>query len=140
MDLRALAETFDEWSGTGRPIRLRLPHGKRLRDNVLMIKRVTGSETMCGGLDYRLLCVSTSADFQLKELIALPAEIQFVTDRGELHAVCGIVTQVAAGQSDGGLATYELVMRDALAMMEHRVNTRVFRNKNELEIAEVILN
>ena len=140
MDLRALAETFDEWSGTGRPIRLRLPHGKRLRDNVLMIKRVTGSETMCGGLDYRLLCVSTSADFQLKELIALPAEIQFVTDRGELHAVCGIVTQVAAGRSDGGLATYELVMRDALAMMEHRVNTRVFRNKNELEIAEVILN
>jgi type VI secretion system secreted protein VgrG len=109
-------------------------------DNVLMIKRVTGTETMCGGVDYRLLCVSTHADLQLKEFIALPAEIQFVTDRGDLHAVCGIVAQAAAGQSDGGLATYELVMRDALALMAHRINTRVFRNMNELEITEVILN
>jgi type VI secretion system secreted protein VgrG len=105
-----------------------------------MIKRVTGTETMCGGLDYRLLCVSTDADLQLKELIALPAEIQFVTDGGDLHAVCGIVAQAAAGRSDGGLATYELVMRDALALMGHRTNTRVFRNMNELEITEVILN
>jgi type VI secretion system secreted protein VgrG len=105
-----------------------------------MIKRVTGSEAICGGLDYRLLCVSTRSDFRLKEFIALPAEIQFVTDCGDLHAVCGIVTQAAAGQTDGGLATYELVMRDALSMMEHRVNTRVFRNMNELDIAEVILN
>lgn len=140
MDIRVLAETFDGWSGTGRPIRLRLSHGARVLDNVLMIKRITGFETICGGLEYRLLCVSTSADFQLKELIALPAEIQFVTDRGDLHAVCGIVAQAAAGQSDGGLATYELVMRDALALMEHRVNTRVFRSMNELEITEVILN
>ncbi|MFJ1471754.1 contractile injection system protein, VgrG/Pvc8 family [Massilia orientalis] len=140
MDLRVLTETFDGWSGTKRPIRLRLSYGKRALDNVLMIKRVTGSETMCGGLEYRVLCVSKSADFTLKEFIALPAEIQFVTDCGGLHAVCGIVAQAAAGQSDGGLATYELVMRDALALMEHRVNTRVFRNMNELEITEVILN
>lgn len=140
MDLRVLTETFDGWAGTRRPIRLRLSHGKRALDNVLIIKRVTGSETMCGGLEYRILCVSKSADFTLKEFIALPAEIQFVTDRGGLHAVCGIVAQAAAGHSDGGLATYELVMRDALAFMEHRVNTRVFRNMNELEITEVILN
>lgn len=139
METWVLAEAFDGWSGTGRPIRLRLSHGKRVLDNVLLIKRVTGSETMCGGLEYRLLCVSTSADFQLKEFIAIPAEIQFVTDRGDLHAVCGIVAQAAAGQSDGGLATYELVMRDALTLMEHRGNTRVFRNMNELEITEVIL-
>ncbi|KQV51757.1 type VI secretion system Vgr family protein [Massilia sp. Root335] len=140
MDLRVSTETFNGWSGTGRPIRLRLSHAKHVLDNVLMIKRVTGTETMCGGVDYRLLCVSTHADLQLKEFIALPAEIQFVTDRGDLHAVCGIVAQAAAGQSDGGLATYELVMRDALALMAHRINTRVFRNMNELEITEVILN
>jgi type VI secretion system secreted protein VgrG len=140
LDIRALAEVFDGWSETMRPIRLRLSHGKRVLDNALMIKRVTGTETVCGGLDYRLLCVSMHADLQLKEFIALPAEVQFVTDRGDLHAICGIVAQAAAGQSDGGFATYELVMRDALALLEHRINTRIFRNMNELEITEVILN
>ena len=140
MNIRALAEAVEGWSGTRRSIRLRLAHGKRLLDDVLMIKRVTGTETMCGGLDYRLLCVSMRDDLQLKEFIALPAEVQFVTDRGDLHTVCGIVAQAAAGQSDGGFATYELVMRDALALIEHRINTRIFRNMNELEITEVILN
>jgi type VI secretion system secreted protein VgrG len=90
-------------------------------------------------LEYRLLCVSTRADLPLKEFIALPVELQFVTDRGDVRAVCGIVAQAAAGQSDGGLATYELVIRDALALMEHRTNTRVFRNRNELDISQVIL-
>lgn len=62
-----------------------------------------------------------------------------MTDRGDLRAVSGIVAQAAAGQSDGGLATYELVVRDALALMEQRNNTRVFRNLNELDITQVIL-
>ena len=44
----------------------------------------------------------------------MPVELQFVTDRGDLRAVCGIVAQAAAGQSDGGLASYELVVRDGL--------------------------
>jgi len=108
-------------------------------DDVLLVKRVSGCETICGGLEYRLACVATRADFPLKEFIALPVELQFVTDRGELHAVCGIVSQAAAGHGDGGLATYQLVMRDALALMEQRINTRVFRNQNELDITGIIL-
>ena len=107
--------------------------------DVLFVKRVTGQESICGGLEYTLFCVSTRADLPLKEFIALPAELQFVTDRGDVHVVCGIVSQVSAGQSDGGLGTYQLVLRDALALMEHRTNTRIFRNQNELDITEVIL-
>jgi type VI secretion system secreted protein VgrG len=139
MDLKDLTEAFGGLSEAKRPIRLRLSQGQRVLDDVLLIKRVTGSETICGGLEYRLLCVSTRANLPLKEFIALPVEVQFVTDRGDLRAVCGIVVQAGAGQSDGGLATYELVVRDALALMEHRINTRVFRNRNELDISEVIL-
>lgn len=139
MDLKDLTQAFAGLSEANRPIRLRLSQGQQVLDDVLMVKRVVGSETICGGLEYRLLCVSTRADLPLKELIALPVEVQFVTDRGDLRAVCGIVAQAAAGQSDGGLATYALVVRDALALMEHRINTRVFRNRNELDISEVIL-
>lgn len=139
MNLKDLTEVFAGLSEANRPIRLRLSQGQRVRDDVLLVKRVTGSETLCGGLEYRLLCVSTRADLPLKEFIALPVELQFVTDLGDVRAVCGIVAQAAAGQCDGGLATYELVVRDALALMEHRTNTRVFRNLNELDITAVIL-
>jgi type VI secretion system secreted protein VgrG len=137
-----LKDLFDGPTGlteANRPIRLRLSHQHQILADVLLVKRVTGNESLCGGFEYRLLCVSTRADLPLKELIALPVELQFVTDRGELRAVCGIVAQAAAGQSDGGLATYELVVRDALALMEFRSNTRVFRNLSELDITQVIL-
>lgn len=139
MNLKALMEAFAGMSEADRPIRLRLSQAQQVLEDVLLVKRVVGSETLCGGLDYRLLCVSTRADLALKEFIALPAELQFVTDHGELRSVCGIVAQAAAGQSDGGLATYELFMRDALALMEQRINTRVFRSLNELDITRIIL-
>lgn len=139
MNVNDLVEGFAGLSEANRPIRARLSTGAQVLEDLLLVKRVTGSETICGGLDYRLLCVSTRVDLPLKEFVALPVELQFVTDRGDLRSVCGIVAQAAAGQSDGGLATYELVLRDALALMEYRTNTRVFRNLNELDITEVIL-
>ena len=125
-------------SQANRPIRLRLSYRNSLLDDVLLVKRASGQETMCGGLDYRLLCVSNNARLPLKEFIAVPVELQFVTDRGLLRSVCGIVAQASSGQSDGGLATYQLVVRDALALMEQRVNTRVFRNLNEVDIATAL--
>ena len=139
MNLKDLGGTFSWLTQANRPIRLRLSRGIGDFGDVLLVKRVSGIETLCGGLEYRLLCVSVEADLPLKEFIALPVELQFVTDQGGIRSVCGIVSQAAAGQSDGGLATYQLVLRDALALMEHRSNTRVFRDRNELEITKVIL-
>jgi type VI secretion system secreted protein VgrG len=105
MTLKDLIDAIAGISEANRPIRLRLSQGHHVLDDVLLVKRVTGSETLCGGLEYRLLCVSTHADLPLKQFIALPVELQFVTDRGDVRAVCGIVALAAAGQSDGGLAT-----------------------------------
>ena len=122
-----------------RPIRLRLAHQNSVLDDVLLVKRVSGQETLCGGVEYRLLCISTEATLPLKEFIALPVELQFVTDQGKLRSVCGIVAQASAGQSDGGLATYQLVVRDALALMEQRSNTRIFRNLNEIDISAALV-
>jgi type VI secretion system secreted protein VgrG len=122
-----------------RPIRLYLAcEGKKL-DDVLLIKHVQGQETLCSGIEYRLLCIATQASLPLKEFIALPAELQFVTDQGRLRSVCGIVAQVSAGQSDGGLTTYQLVIRDAVALMEQRTNMRVFRDTNEVDITETLI-
>ena len=122
-----------------RPLRLRLAHPTQMLEDVLLPQRVQGSESICGSIEYRILCVSLDAFISLKELIALPVAVDIVTDRGDLRSVCGIVTEAHAGDSDGGLASYQLVLRDALSIMEKRNNTRVFRNKNEVEIVRVIL-
>lgn len=120
MNFNTLVDALTGLTEANCPIRVRLPQGPQQLSDVLLVKRVTGSENLCGGLEYRLLCVSARADLPLKAFIAVPAELQFVTDRGDIRVVCGIVAQAAAGQSDGGLATYELVVRDELALMESR--------------------
>ena len=125
---------------SNRPLRLRLDLPGGINDDMLLPQRVMGTETLCGGIEYRVLCVSGSAHLPLKQMIAVPAALDFVTDSGALRSVCGIVTEAAAGDSDGGLASYQLVLRDALAILEKRTNTRVFRDMNEVEIVQRILN
>ena len=121
-----------------RPLRLRLAYAQGINDDVLLPQRIHGTETLCGGIEYRILCVATDAQLPLKQFIAVPAELQIVTDRGALRSVCGIVAEACAGQSDGGLATYQLVLRDALALMDKRINTRVFLDKTELQIVQLL--
>ncbi|MBJ7312822.1 type VI secretion system tip protein VgrG [Rugamonas sp. CCM 8940] len=105
-------------------------------DDVLLPQRLIGTAEICAGLRYEVWCVATDARIELKQMIGLPLALDFVTDRGELSSVCGIVTEVCAGDSDGGVATYKLVMRDALAILEKRVNTRIFRNLSEIDIVQ----
>jgi type VI secretion system secreted protein VgrG len=82
-----------------RPIRLRFGPQAGIADDLMLIQHVTGSETMFGGLEYILLCVSTRAGLQLKHLIAHPVDIGFVTDTGTLRSVCGIVAEASEGQA-----------------------------------------
>jgi type VI secretion system secreted protein VgrG len=126
-------------STANRPLRLRLLSPETGVSTVLMPQRISGTEAICGGIDYQILCVAGDAGLPLKGFIGLAAELQLVTDRGELHCICGIVAEARAGQSDGGLATYQLHMRDALALLDMRTNSRVFLDKNEIEIVEIIL-
>lgn len=139
MNLTELTGLISVLSEAHRPIRLRLSGRQRVHDDVLLVKQVTGQESLCGGIEYRLLCLSTEVSLPLKDFIAMPVELQFVTANGQLRAVCGIVAQASAGECDGGLATYQLLIRDALALMEQRINTRVFRNVSEVELTAVIL-
>jgi type VI secretion system secreted protein VgrG len=139
MNLQQFQFLIPSLTGANRPIRLRLATDRGVADDLLLVKHVKGIETMCGGIEYRLLCVATKAGLPLKQFNAMGAELQFVTDKGGLRSVCGIVGQSAEGESDGGLATYQLVVRDALAMMEQRINTRVFRGASEIDITNTIL-
>lgn len=122
-----------------RPLGLVLARSNGMRDDVLLPQRVHGSEAICGGFTYRILCVADDAGLALKDFIGVPAELRIVTDRGKLRRICGIVTEAVSGQSDGALATYQLVVRDAMSVMEGRNNTRVFRNRSELDVVRSLV-
>jgi type VI secretion system secreted protein VgrG len=138
-DFLRLLQRDPLWTVQDRALRLRFARGS-LDDvpDVLLPQRVVGWETMCGGIEYRIACLAATAMLPLKELIALPIEILFVTDQGQLRKVCGIVDEAHVGDTDGGLTAYYLVVRDALAIMEKRNNSRIFRFQNEIEIVRVL--
>jgi type VI secretion system secreted protein VgrG len=137
-DLFDLIEAFDRLSAANRPLRLRLMLPSGLRDDLLLPQRLVGHEAICGGFEHHVLCVADSAMLPLKDFIGVPAELQIVTDEGALRSICGLVAEASSGESDGALATYQLVITDALALLERRINTRVFRDMNELDIVTLL--
>jgi type VI secretion system secreted protein VgrG len=124
------------WSTKNRQIALRSAESSL--DDVLLPQRVAGSESVCGGIEYVIDCLSSVPDLALKKLIGLPLELQFATDTGQQRRVCGVVTQAHGGDTDGGLAGYRLVLHDIMAVMERRTNSRIFRHQNELEIVQIL--
>jgi type VI secretion system secreted protein VgrG len=138
-ELLRLLQCEPTWTVANRSLRLRWAKG-RLGSmlDVLLPQRIFGSEAIDGGIEYHIAALAGTPTLPLKELIALPIEIQFATDRGQLRRVCGIIDEARVGDSDGGLTAYYLIMRDALAIMEKRTNSRIFRYKNELEIVQVL--
>lgn len=139
-DTTRLARLAQHTLSTGsRPLRLVLDRKDADENSPLLPQKVTGQEAICGGFELRILCVAESAKLALKNFIGVPAELQIVTDRGQLRRHCGVVTGALSGHSDGGLATYQLVIRDALSLMEKRLNTRVFRDLSELDIIQTLI-
>lgn len=124
---------------TNRPIHLTLVYRKKKITDVLLPQFVSGTESICSGFEYQVNCVATSNNLPLKDFIGVPAALEFVNDRGQLRKVCGIVTQASSGECDGAIASYQLVVRDAMAVMEQRVNTRVFRKMSWPRIVTVVL-
>jgi type VI secretion system secreted protein VgrG len=139
MDLDEIPRHIPSLTEANRPLRLRLSTGKGVMDDLLLVKHVSGTESMCGGIEYALLCVSSHAGLELKQFIASPVELQFVTASGDLRAVSGIVSAATEGQSDGGLATYQLIVRDAFSLLDENCCTRVFRNASEVDITNTLL-
>lgn len=140
MDGLAYTALLEEALNTkNRPLRMRLGLPDGIQDDVLLPHRVSGSSAMCDGIDIRIYCVALDVSIPLKTFIGVPVELQIVTDEGNLRSICGIVAEASQGESDGGLATYQLVMRDGLALLDLGADTRVFANATELEVVLTLL-
>jgi type VI secretion system secreted protein VgrG len=95
---------------------------------------------VCGGFEYQIDCVATSCRLPLKEFIGLPATLEFVTDRGRLRQVSGVIAQASSGESDGAISSYRIMLSDVMEIMDQRINTRVFRRLSWPQIVVVVLN
>lgn len=122
-----------------RPIRLHWGNAQTTLEQVLVVQRIDIIEGLCSGIEGHLTCLSTRSNLPLNAFIGLPVSVQLVNDRGALHQICGIITDARAGQSDGSLATYQLTIRDALSVLERRINTRMFRTKNVVDVIDILL-
>ena len=121
-----------------RALRMRLGRANAAGTD-LLLQRIDIHETLNEGISARLTCLSTRADLPLKSFIGQPVEVQIVTDRGAIRRICAVVTSSKVGQSDGSLTVYELDARDALSILERRINSRVFMHRSDVAIVEIIL-
>ncbi|WP_246024862.1 type VI secretion system Vgr family protein [Paraburkholderia dinghuensis] len=122
-----------------RPFRLYWNRSQTELAGLLLIQRLDIREALCGGIEGRLSCISTSIGVPLETFLGQPVMVQLVTDQGGLHSICAIVTDAHEGESDGSLSTYQLVVRDALSIMEQRINTRIFRQKSVVDILQTLV-
>ncbi|MDL5410488.1 contractile injection system protein, VgrG/Pvc8 family, partial [Escherichia coli] len=72
-----------------------------------LIQRLDIREDLCGGIEGRVSCISTTIGAPLEAFLGQPLTIQLVTDQGALHSICAIVTDAREGESDGSLGTYQ---------------------------------
>lgn len=138
-ELSSFMLTEKSLNTSNRPIRLKLFHQNKALDDILLPQTVRGTESVCGGFTYHIHCIATSLRLPLKEFIGITAILELVTDRGRIRSISGLVTEAYSGECDGAMTSYRLVMRDALAIMEQRVNTRVFRRLSWPRIVGVVL-
>ncbi|CAB3777866.1 hypothetical protein LMG28688_00456 [Paraburkholderia caffeinitolerans] len=122
-----------------RPFRLHWRRSQEDLADLLFIQRLDIREDLCGGIEGHLSCISTTTGAPLHAFLGQPVTIQMVTDQKALHSICAIVTDAQEGESDGSLATYQLVIRDALSIMERRINTRIFRTQSVVDIIRTLV-
>lgn len=139
MRLDKFSNVWQQLSDANRPIRLFIALQEDGSTDLFLAQQVSGVETMCGAIVYSVRCVAQTAGLALKQLIACPVQLQFVTASGALQAISGIVSEVHEGGSDGALASYQLIVRDAFSLLDQSCNTRVFLEATEVDITNTLL-
>ncbi|CAL96086.1 type VI secretion system Vgr family protein [Azoarcus olearius] len=107
--------------------------------HLLLPQRLDGREALSRCYRYELSCLSPDAAIELKTLLGRRVEIRLRLADGAARLFCGVITEMEATGADGGFARYRLVVEPALAMLAQRYNSRVFQDKDVVEIIAAVL-
>ena len=136
--LRNFASGLVDWNN--RPVALHFGQAQHAVGHLLALHHADIREGLMSGIDGQLTCISTHAHLAPTLFLGLPVSVRLTTDRGDVRAINAIVHDVQAGQSDGELTVYQLRICDALSLMDRRINSRVFRSRNIIDILGTLLN
>lgn len=81
-------------------------------------------------------CLSTSAGFELKQLVGEQVSVSLLQATGSYKPWHGYVFEAAQLGSDGGLARYQLHMKPWIAFLDLRVDSFIFQDKTTQAIVE----
>lgn len=105
----------------------------------LIPERMVLREAVSQPFEMRLHCLSTSAHFELKQLIGEQISLSLLQSDGQYVPWHGYVFEAAQLGSNGGMARYALTMRPWLSSLALRRNSRVFHDQTALQVIEAVL-
>ena len=113
--------------------------GSDVPTGTLLVHKLRGWEEINLGFRYAVEALSGDAFLELKNLGGLAVRLALLTATGDRRAVHGVVTEAESLGSDGGLATYRLVVEPATAVLDRDLCFRVILGKTDLEAALLLL-
>ena len=113
--------------------------GSGVPTGTLLVHKLRGWEEINLGFRYAVEALSGDAFLELKNLGGLAVRLALLTATGDRRAVHGVVTEAESLGSDGGLATYRLVVEPATAVLDRDLCFRVILGKTDLEAALLLL-
>ncbi|TDR72068.1 type VI secretion system Vgr family protein [Paludibacterium purpuratum] len=108
-------------------------------DGVLLPQSVEGSEAVSDSYRYTVDCLSANGNLPLKNLLGLSARLAIQDQNGEPVLRGGVVSQAQALGSDGGFSRYRLVIVPPIALLTHRVTSRVFQDQSVPDIVKQVI-
>ncbi|MCU6497831.1 type VI secretion system tip protein VgrG [Rugamonas sp. A1-17] len=118
-----------------RLLRLATPLGS----DVLVVECLRGEESISQCYALHVTALSSNADISLKSLLGQPALLELDTALiGGPRYFHGHITDVALLGADGGLARYALTIGPWYSFLHHGRDSRVFQDKNVLDILSAL--
>lgn len=120
-----------------RILRLKFPHEDG-PDAILLPDRLDAKEALSRDFEYEVTLLSDDAAIPAKALIGKMVTIEQVRADGSLRYFNGYVFEFGRSGTDGGMATYRMVLRPWLAFFQLRQNSGPLPNKTVAALTEEI--
>ena len=147
-----LADFASAFTQGNRLFTLQVGDGETFGDRLLP-QSVEGTESLSKCYKFEVISLSPDAFIPLKSLLGQAAQLNILTgmggglpglgadnDAADNVTRCGLITQAQMLPSDGGFAKYQLTIEPPVALLRHRVTSRVFQDMSVPEIVEQVLN
>jgi len=101
------------------------------------VLRFSGEEYISKSFTFRITLVCEDHHLDLASFLYQPCCLKIKTPNGH-HEIAGIVHEMAQGDSGLRLTEYQITLKPRFAILQHRVNNRIYQQLTVPQIAEQI--